>query len=258
MWRLAPSAEKGTRLPLEALVVMAVALGCGGLVKGATGMGLPVIALPILAAFLGVPHAVAIMCLPILVTNAWQVWRFREDLWTADFLPVMLAAGTVGIGLGTWLIVSLPERSLTLALAVLVLAYVGWSLAKPHFTISRSLGRRLAPAVGLGAGILQGATGISSPLGVTFIHSLRLHRTAHVFAVSAMFLMFTIVQMPALAIAGVLTWPLVLQGAFAVAPALLAMPLGTRLAARLSQKAFDRLILALLAVVAVQLFAKGL
>ena len=78
----------------------------------------------------------------------------------------------------------------------MVLGYVGWALAKPHFTLSRRLGRQLAPVAGLGAGVLQGATGIPAPIGVTFIHSLRLHRTAHVFAVSAMFLLFAVVQIP--------------------------------------------------------------
>ena len=126
-------------MPLEALLVMAVALGAGGLVKGATGMGLPAVAVPILASFLGVPKAVALMCLPILVTNAWQVWRFRADFATADFLPALILAGAVGVGLGTWLITSVPERGLSLGLAVMVLIYVGWALAKPHFTLSRPL-----------------------------------------------------------------------------------------------------------------------
>ena len=245
-------------MPLEALLVMAVALGAGGLVKGATGMGLPAVAVPILASFLGVPKAVALMCLPLLVTNAWQIWRFRADLATADFLPALILAGAVGVGLGTWLITSVPERGLSLGLAVMVLIYVGWALAKPHFTLSRPLGRQLAPVAGLGAGVLHGATGISAPIGVTFIHSLRLHRTAHVFAVSAMFFLFTMVQVPALAIAGVLTWTVLLQSTLAVVPALVMMPVGSWLAGRLSQKAFDRLILALLTVVAVQLLVRSL
>jgi uncharacterized membrane protein YfcA len=245
-------------VPFESLLVMAVALGAGGLVKGATGMGLPAVAVPILASFLGVPKAVALMCLPILVTNAWQVWRFRADFYTADFLPALILAGFFGVGLGTWLITSVPERALSLGLAVTLLLYVGWALAKPHFVLTRALGRQLAPVAGLGAGVLHGATGISAPIGVTFIHSLRLHRTAHIFAVSAMFFLFSAVQLPALAVAGVLTWTVLLQSVLAIPPALLMMPVGSWLSGRLSQKGFDRLILTLLALVAVQLLVRGL
>ncbi len=244
-------------MPLEDVVLMALALGGGGLVKGATGMGLPLIALPILAIFLSVPHAVAIMCVIGIATNALQVWRFRADLWTADFLPALLASGVVGIGLGTWLLAALPERMLSVLLGLLLVGYVVLRLISPHFALSRPAGRRLAPGVGLVAGALQGATGISSPVGVTFIHSLRLNRTAHVFAISAMFLLFSAVQLPALAFAGVMNWPVFLQGMFAIAPAVGAMPLGAWLSGKLSQRAFDRLVLVLLAVVAVQLVAKG-
>jgi uncharacterized membrane protein YfcA len=237
---------------------MALALGLGGLVKGATGMGLPIIALPILASFLGVQHAVALMCVPVVVTNLWQIWRFRADYRSADFLPPMFVGGIAGIAIGTWLLTSLPERALSFALAVLVIAYVGLGVLKPHFHMPRPLGLKLAPLFGLGAGVLQGATGVGSPLSVTFIHAMRLWRTAHVFAVSAMFLLLTIVQMPALAVAGVLTWTILLEGAVAIVPAFLAMQAGNRLAARLSPKAFDRIVLAVLALIAVELLVKSL
>jgi len=245
-------------VPVDMLLVMALALGVGGLVKGATGMGLPIVALPVLASFLGVPSAIALMCMPIVLTNAVQVWRLRSAAPEAGFLPAMILGGAAGIALGTWLIVSLPEDSLSLALAGLLFIYIGLRLANPHFRIPRPLGHRLAPSVGLGAGVLQGATGISAPIGVTFIHALQLPRTAHVFAVSAMFLTFSLVQVPALAIAGVLTWELFLQSLIAILPALAAMPVGAWLGSRLSQRSFDLIVLVLLAVVAVQLTVKSL
>lgn len=244
-------------MPLDEILVMALALGAGGLVKGATGMGLPLVALPILAAFLGVPAGVAILTVTGIVLNSVQVWRLRADLWTADFLPRLLLGGAIGTAAGTWVLTALPEQALQLALGALLLAYLGLRLANPHVVLSKPTGRRYAPAAGLAAGILQGSTGISSPIGVTFIHAMRLHRTAHVFAVSAMFLLFSAVQLPALAIAGIMTWPIFLQGLAALAPALAAMPVGAWLASRMSQAAFDRAILALLAVVAVHLLADG-
>jgi uncharacterized membrane protein YfcA len=243
---------------LGEFAIMAVALGGGGLVKGATGMGLPLVALPILAAFLDVPQAIAIVCVTGIVTNAWQLWRFRADLRTTNFLPGLLSFGAVGVALGTWVLTALPERALSIVLSAIVFIYVGLRLASPHFMVPPSLGRRLAPAVGLAAGTLQGATGISSPVGVTFIHALRLNRSAHIFAVSAMFLLFNAVQVPALAVAGVLTWPLFWQGVLALAPALAMMPVGSLVSRGMSQRAFDLLVLALLAIVALHLLWSGL
>jgi uncharacterized membrane protein YfcA len=58
---------------------VAAALGLGGFVKGATGMGLPLVSVPALAAYLGVPHTLAILTVPLIVTNGWQVWRYFAD-----------------------------------------------------------------------------------------------------------------------------------------------------------------------------------
>jgi len=237
---------------------MAFALGLGGLVKGATGMGLPIVALPILASFLDVQHAVALLVFPLLATNLWQAWRFRSDLWRADFLPALLIGGGIGIALGTILIASLPERSLSLGVAGVVFAYTALRLLKPQFVVSPGLARRIAAPIGFSAGLLQGATGMGGPIGGTFVHALRLNRTAHAAVLSAMFLLFVIVQIPALAVVGLLTWRIALESMLAVLPAIAMVPVGIWIAGRLSPTAFDRLVLALLIVVAVQLLVTNL
>ena len=242
---------------LELIVVLALALGAGGLVKGATGMGLPLVAIPVLAAFLGIAHAVAIMMMPILVTNAWQIWQLRDELKGLRFLGPLLAAGAVGVVVGVWVLTTVPERALSIVLAVILIVYIGLRLAKPDFRIRPAPGYALAAPAGFLAGVLQGATGISAPIGVTFIHALREPRRAHIAAVSAMFLVFVIFHIPALVYAGIFDWERLVQSTFAILPAAAAMPLGTFLSSRLSQEGFDRIILALLAVIAVQLMTKG-
>jgi len=237
---------------------MALALGAGGLVKGALGMGLPLVALPILASFLGVQHSVALLVFPLLVTNLWQAWQFRADLWRLDFLPGLLVGGGIGIALGTLVIVSLPERGLSLGVACMVLAYVALRLAKPHFVVPPPLGRKLAAPMGFGSGLLQGATGMGGPIGVTFIHAMRLNRTAHVAALSAMFLAFVLVQIPSLVAVGLLDWSVALESAIAVLPAMAMVPVGAWLAGHLSPSVFDRVVMALLVVVALQLFVRNL
>ena len=47
-----------------ALLAICVALSLGGLLKGATGMGTPVVAVPVMAAFVDVKLAVIIMVIP--------------------------------------------------------------------------------------------------------------------------------------------------------------------------------------------------
>ena len=236
-------------------LVMVLALGAGAIVKGATGMGLPLVALPVLTAVFGLQHAVGLMTIPLIITNAWQVWRFRDEAGSPRmaFMPMFLVAGAIGIALGTWALTSLPERVLVLALGIILLAYVALRLATPHWALSTAMAKRFGPLAGLGGGTLQGATGISAPIGVTFIHSMGLDRAAHVYAVSAMFLLFAVVQLPALWAAGVMQPLWLLQGLLALVPILIFMPIGQWASGKLSRQAFDRMILLFLGVIGLKM-----
>ena len=235
-------------MDLQSAMLMVLALGLGAVVKGATGMGLPLVALPVLASVFGLQHAVGLMTIPLIVTNVWQVWRFRGETRSPllGFMPLFLVAGAIGIIVGTWALTTLPERVLVLTLGIILLVYVLLRLATPHWSLGLEMANRFGPIAGLGAGALQGATGISSPIGVTFIHAMGLDRAAHVFAVSAMFLLFSVVHLPALWVAGVMQPLWLLQGVAALVPILIFMPLGQWISGRLSRKAFDRMILVFL------------
>lgn len=255
--RLPAASARFTMSTSEVLLIMALALGAGGFLKGATGAGLPLIALPVLAAFLGVAHAVAIISLPVLVTNVWQTVQLRGELRELRFLPPMLIAGAVGVIAGVWALTVVPDRGLSTVLAVLLLAYIALRLTRPDFRIREAASVAMAWPAGFVSGILQGATGISAPVALTFIHALRLPREAYVAAVSTMFLVLVTLQIPAMAVAGILDGERIIQSALAILPAVAAMPVGAFFASRLTQTAFDRVILTVLGVIALELLAKG-
>ena len=237
-------------MDLQTVLFLTLALAAGAITKGATGIGLPLIALPLLTAAVGLQQAIGIMLIPILVTNAYQVWTYRgaRTMPGTAFLPGFLLSGAVGVALGTWALDSLPERLLEMGLGAMLLTYVALRLARPEFTLSAAFATRAGPAVGLAAGTLQGATGIAAPIGVTFIHALGLERRASVFAVSAMFLGFASVHYPAIIIAGIYQVEWLWLGLFACLPILIFMPVGEWLGRRASPRLFDRLILIFLLI----------
>jgi uncharacterized membrane protein YfcA len=237
--------------------VIFAALAAGAVVKGATGMGLPLVALPVLASFFGLTHAIGLLVVPVLVSNAWQVVRLRGERGgdALGFMPAFLIAVAVGVVAGTWLLKTLPERYLVVALGLLLVVYVVMRLLRPSILIGPGLARKAGAPVGLAAGILNGATGISAPVGVTFIHWMGLARDAHVFAVSAMFLVMGAVQLPAMFAAGLMQPWWLAEGVLALLPIFLFMPVGRALAARISRETFDRLILAFLGLIGLKMLA---
>ena len=239
---------------METGIVMAIlAFAMGGVLKGAIGAGTPVIAVPILSLYYGVPFAVTVFALPAVLSNLLQLWQFRRDLLPERFIwPMGLGAG-VGAGLGTVILVSLPAQILMISVAGATLAYVGFRLARPDWQLGYDLAARVVLPVSVLAGIMQGAAGISAPISLTFISALRLERAAFIGTISAFFLAMSLVQLPALWGVGLLTGEKLLYSLGLCIPLFAAMPLGGWLARFIPPAMFERIVMALLVLIAARL-----
>ena len=238
---------------LEEIVVVCVFLALGGVLKGATGMGTPVIAVPPLAAYFDVPFAISIMVLPNLATNAWQALHYRAERRGLSFVGRFAVAGCLGALIGTLLLIELPGDVLSLWLAAIVFLYICLRLVHPTWRVTPRGARIASAPIGLIAGILQGAAGISAPVSGTFLSAMQLTRPQFMLAISSLFVGFSLVQIPTLAIAGILTRDRLLLSVLALLPIAAAMPAGAWLARTLTPLIFDRVVLTFLAGMAAKL-----
>lgn len=242
----------------EVLLVLA-AVAIAFLVKSVTGMGGPLLAIPIIAASTSVEHAVVVVSFANLVTNGYLVWEHRKT-WNESrrLLVPLVSSGAIGTIAGSWLLTELDDRILSLVLALVVVAYIVRSVTSPDFELALGLGKRLAGPVGLIGGVMTGGTGSGGPLYATFLHALRLDRETFIFTMSLLFLIFGPIQMIVLATLGSFTQPRILQGLAALIPLTVVIPLGVVLSRRLRQRAFELAVLALLAFSAVRLLLTSL
>lgn len=235
------------------LVAILAALALGGLVKGATGAGTPIVAVPVMAAFYDVRLAVVVMVVPNLVSNFWQMRRFRRARLPRDFARTFAIGGAVGAALGTGLLAVLPEAALALLIAGAVALYVLLRLVRPDLRLAFATARAMVLPVGTAAGVLQGAAGISGPISVSFLSAMRLERPVFIATVSAFFVAMSAVQLLALVAVGLMTPGRLALSVVAILPVLAAMPLGNWVGGRLSARVFDRIILTLLTVMSARL-----
>ncbi|MGR3502481.1 sulfite exporter TauE/SafE family protein [Pseudaestuariivita sp.] len=242
-------------MPVDPLTIILAVAGIliGGVMKGATGAGAPVIAVPMLAVAFDVPTAVAIFTIPNLLSNGWQTWRHHAHQVPDGFARAYALAGLGGAATGTLLLVALAPALLEGLAALVICVYIVLRLALPDWKLSLETAQRLVWPVGAAGGVLQGAIGVSAPISVTFLNAMRLERLQFVATISLFFLAMSLVQIPLMAWFGLLTLPVALLGLGAFALLALAMPVGAAIARRLPPQAFDWLIVGLLAVVAVRL-----
>jgi len=236
------------------LFYISIAFALGGILKGATGAGAPIIAIPLIALYYSVPVAVAVFVVPNFVSNSLQIWKFRTHIISYKFIARFAGAGIVGVGIGTVILAYLPSDILKLAVAVAMLIYIIFRLLHPDWKLAFSRALKIAVPIGFLAGILQGASGISAPVSITFLNSMRLDRPQFILTVSIFFISMLLVQIPMLSSFGFLTVERLLIGCAATAILLIFMPVGTFLSKFASKEVFDRAILILLALLALRLF----
>lgn len=235
-----------------ALVVLAVLVGF--FAKGVTGIGGPILAIPVLAGFMGAEYAVVVIAIPTFVANSWLLWETRDGatgIWW--FMTPLLVAGAVGTVIGAWVLTNIDDRILSIVLAALVIAYIIWYFFGPDVELTRTWARRLAPPTGFLAGMLAGATGIAAPVIATYVHALEMRRAAFIFAVTAPFWTLGVVQLISYGTLGAYDAERVVAGLIAVVPTVAVLPLATRAGEKLSHGAFQIAVLVLLAISAVRL-----
>lgn len=229
------------------ILIIVVAIFIGAFMKGVTGTGLPQVAIPIMAIFLGVERAVVVMAIPGVVTNAWMLWTYRRHFGATRDLPVLAAAGVAGAVLGSVGLKFLDPRLLAAVLAGVILSYLVLRFARPDVAMPPRVSRYASPPVGMAAGLLQGSTGISGPLLMTYLHTYRLDKQVYVVSIVSLFLVYAVSQTLMLFQLGLYTPDRMGESLLALVPVALALPLGGWLGGRLSARAFDYCILVILA-----------
>jgi uncharacterized membrane protein YfcA len=245
-------------MDLYLITMITLGLLAGGFVKGITGMGMPLVSIPLIAAVIGLPGAIGLMTISYIVSNLWQIIaNARHAGPIAPLLWRFLICGTLGAGLGSLFMTAAPVDLLSIILGVLLMLYCLTRVLAPDLTVGAAKARHLAPLLGLLSGVLHGATGISSPLGGPYFHAVTSGRQQYLFAVSAMLLLFSVTQGAVLLISGVVEPQLLAWSGLAVIPVFAAMQAGHFLASRINPRIFDYGLLLFLTAMGARLLIVG-
>ncbi len=163
-----------------------------GFVKGVVGMGLPTVAMGLLCLSMPAAEAAAILVIPSLVTNVWQLlagpalWGLMRRMW-GMLLGVTL--GTVG---ASRLLVQSSTEAATISLGVALILYALSGLAGLKFTTAPRHEIWVGPIVGATTGMVTGATGVFVLPAVPYLQSLGLEKEELVQALGLSFTVSTI------------------------------------------------------------------
>lgn len=242
----------GTLLYVLAVLVFA------GTVKGVIGMGLPAIAMGLLAVVMP-PGTAATILLPALVlTNVWQMlagphlFALLRRLWPF-FLCVVL--GTLA---GTGWLAGGYAKIGTIVLGATLAIYGVFSLLDLHLTIPRSQERWLGPVLGIIAGLINAATAVFSIPAVPFLRGIGLEKDEFVQALGLSFATAAVALGINLGLSSGFDREQGMMALLALAAACLGMVIGQRIRTRMDAETFRRWFFAGITVLGTYLAARGL
>jgi uncharacterized membrane protein YfcA len=232
------------------IIAILVAFSLGGILKGATGAGAPIITIPVIAAFYDVRIAVIIMVIPNLLTNIGQLYQFRKTILPKFFTLSFAIGGGIGAFWGTILLANLSIKILTLSVAFIVIVYILLKLIVPSWKLTYEKAKKLVFLMGGFGGVLQGTAGLSAPISITFLNSMKLERNQFIPTISVYFGVMSIFQMPTLYYYNFLNLEIVLVSCISTLVLLSFMPIGSWIAKSVSKESFDKITLILLGFIA--------
>ncbi|WP_181164620.1 sulfite exporter TauE/SafE family protein [Amaricoccus solimangrovi] len=230
------------------LVTATLGMGIGGFAKGVVGFALPLIALSVMASFLPGKTSVALLIMPILVSNLIQAlrngggeaWGSLRRFWRLNlvFVVVIVLAAQLVTAMSDATIYGVIGLAITCAGASQLL---GW---RPSFAPRHA---RLAEYVaGALSGVLGGIAGIWGPPLIMYLLAIRLPKAEMIRAQSITFFLGALLLFFAHLRSGILNTTTLPVSAILVAPTLIGMFIGYEVHDRLDQNLFRKVTLVVL------------
>jgi uncharacterized membrane protein YfcA len=229
-----------------------------GFLKGIIGVGMPVVALPLLSLFIDIKSAAMLLSMPLIFSNLPQALEGGQTgRCLRQLIPVIL--GTIaGLCLGVRVLLAL-DANIARTIAGLVLMGVGGvTLLAPKLQIQSRLVLPAGIIFGFFGGMLGGIAAMAGPL--VFIFLLAKGRRGQAFTKEAS--LYLVVSSGLLALlltaSPAFGWVDVAISTAAMAPVALGMALGQQLRDKIAPEAFKTLVLIAVIAAGAELVRHGL
>jgi len=224
----------------EVFAFILAVFALAGFLKGVIGLGLPTISMGLLALVMPPVEAAALLVLPSLLTNLWQMLRgpalgsSLKRLW-----PMMLAicAGTLAAG-GLMTGAYAPYMVALLGLMLVLYALSGFTTLR--FSVPKRHEPWFGPLIGGTTGIVAAATGVFTIPAVPYLQAIGLEKDELVQALGLSFTVSTLALTANVARAGAFNGSIAGATLAALAASVGGMWIGQVLRSRLQPPAFRR------------------
>jgi uncharacterized protein len=222
---------------IYSLIMAGGIIGSAYTIRGITGFGSGLIAIPLLALFMPLTTAVPLIVLLDYVASASQGLTHRKAIQWKDLLP-LLPFSLLGVILALFLFQSLEMQLLIHGFAVFLLLFAIYSLLT--FTPKSRPSVLWAIPGGMLGGLIGTLFGTGGPFYVVYLKLLGLQKNSFRATFAMIFLIDGLGRISGYLLTGFLDLNQILLTALALPVMAIGMYLGTRIHTKLSQLVFQR------------------
>lgn len=234
----------GVSLSLPELIIPFLALLIAGTVKGTIGLGLPTTALGIMTLSTSPRQAIAYILIPMIVSNAWQVYRSGEIIQAfLRYLPFTLA-----LMLSVWVTISLTadvsEHILLAVLGTAIVVFVIVSVTSWAPVIPDRLVTAAQIVMGTIAGVMGGLTSVWAPPMAMYLTARGVDKTEFVRASGLLIFLGSLPLGGGYVAQGLIDAKVLVLSSLLLIPTFLGYSLGESVRNRIDQQSFRKVFLA--------------
>lgn len=239
------------------VTVALVGFAFAGVVKGMTGIGLPIVAISVLSSFLPAPLALGLVTVPIVLTNLWQVMQSGNLMEPLRRFWPMIACLLVFIWVGAQIVVALDADALFALLGTVVVLFTATNYVRPVMKVPPSAEIWAGPLAGAVGGLLGGVSTILGPPMTMYFVMLRLSKDMFVRTIGLVLFAGSIPLVLAYVENGILTAEVAPLSLLACVPGLAGMWVGQKIRGRIDQETFRKALLITLFVMGLNLIRRA-
>jgi len=237
---------------------LAASLVVAGLVKGMIGVGMPIVAFPLISAFVDVRATVMLLAVPLILTNVPQALEGGNTIQCfVGLIPVLLGMAP-GILLGIAILLHVSASLAKLISGLVVISVAVLMIAAPKFHIKGQACRPVGAIAGFFGGIMGGIAAMSGPLVFTFLLAKGLTGRAFTKEASLFLVLSASLLAGVLATNSSYSWSDLAISTAALFPVGVGMFAGQRLRDAIAAKTFKTFILVVVLISGFQLVYRGL
>jgi uncharacterized membrane protein YfcA len=244
--------------PAGIIAAVVCSLIVAGLLKGTIGVGMPVVALPLLSQFIDIKSAAMLLSMPLILSNVPQALEGgRTGRCLMQLMPVILGM-IPGLVLGVLALLALDAHVARTIAGVVLMSVGGITLLAPKLQLQPRLVLPTGITCGFFGGILGGIAAMPGPLVFIFLIAKGLSGKAFTKEASLYLVVSAGVLAILLTASRQFDWLDVLVSTAAMLPVVLGMYVGQHLRDRIAPAAFRKLVLVAVIAAGADLLRQGL